>query len=265
MVQKMPSVSLTKKNVAIFGGSFDPPSISHLQVASETINLLGFDEVWLVPCGHRPDKKSLSAPERRLKMVELAVADFFPPNFPVKISRIEIDHGESIPTMYLMDRFNMEHGDTHKFYFIMGSDLIKSLHWWDDGERMINTMRTIIFRRKGYNNDEIVNHPNFPKNDPIVLQEELSVIGVISSTEIRSRIAQNSLKPQVPHLGITGLVTPSVLNYIKDNQMYISPSAPIDLRTNDLNPVLQRQPSEATRASDSQNNNDNSVPLFSND
>ena len=56
------SIPKTMKRIAIFGGSFDPPTISHMQVASETINLLGFDEVRLVPCGARPDKHNFSTP-----------------------------------------------------------------------------------------------------------------------------------------------------------------------------------------------------------
>ena len=51
------------KNIAVLGGSFDPPTISHLQLASEVINLLGFDEVLIVPCGARPDKRNHSTPQ----------------------------------------------------------------------------------------------------------------------------------------------------------------------------------------------------------
>lgn len=90
----------------------------------------------------------------------------------------------------------------------MGSDLIKSLHLWDDGARLINEMQMIIFRRKGYDNDVLFNHENFPKNDPIVVDEEKSLIGVISSTEIRRRVSENQ---HIPFLGIAGLVTPSVV------------------------------------------------------
>ena len=74
------------KKVAILGGSFDPPTISHLQVSvhvhssrfahtrchsqvvAEAYNKLSFDEVWLIPCGFRPDKTHISAPQHRLKM-----------------------------------------------------------------------------------------------------------------------------------------------------------------------------------------------------
>ena len=36
------------------------------------------DEVWVVPCGKRPDKPNDSPPEQRLEMTKLAFKDFFP-------------------------------------------------------------------------------------------------------------------------------------------------------------------------------------------
>ena len=60
------------------------------KVASEAINLLGFDEVWFVPCGGRPDKPNLSPTMHRLNMIQLAVKEFYPEGFPVKVDDIEI-------------------------------------------------------------------------------------------------------------------------------------------------------------------------------
>ena len=74
------------------------------QVASETINLLGFDEVRFVPCGARPDKKNFSTPQQRLEMTRAAVDDFFPPDFPIEVDPIEVENGPSIPTALLMDQ-----------------------------------------------------------------------------------------------------------------------------------------------------------------
>ena len=64
-------------------------------------------------------------------MIRLAVEDFFPPGFPVKVDPIEIEHGEYIPTVFLFDKLEEKYAGTHTFHFIMGSDLIKGLHWWD--------------------------------------------------------------------------------------------------------------------------------------
>ena len=61
------------------------------------MNLLDIDEVWMVPCGTRKDKPSLTtSPEMRLQMVELAIKDFFPPDYPIKTSDIEVKNGETI-------------------------------------------------------------------------------------------------------------------------------------------------------------------------
>ncbi len=150
-------------------------------------------------------------------MVQIAVQEFFPAGFPVKVDPIEVEQGNSIPTVYLMDQLQEKYRETHHFRFIMGSDLIKSLHWWDEGERIINEMPIIIFRRKGYDNEELFAHTNFPKNDPVVVDEEKSLIGVISSTEIRRRVCELG---HVPFFGIAGLVTPKVIAYLTENRLY---------------------------------------------
>ena len=60
-------MELKKKKIGVHGGSFDPPTNDHLRMAAESLNLLDIDEVWMVPCGSRPDKPSLTtAPEMRL-------------------------------------------------------------------------------------------------------------------------------------------------------------------------------------------------------
>jgi hypothetical protein len=55
------------------------------------------NEVWIVPCGIRPDKERLSNPKIRLEMTKLAVQDFFPQEgqlvCPLVIDEIEIGDG----------------------------------------------------------------------------------------------------------------------------------------------------------------------------
>lgn len=53
---------MEKKKVAIYGGSFNPPTMSHFEIMKmvmDDIQVDGkpFDEVWMVPCGDRHDKK----------------------------------------------------------------------------------------------------------------------------------------------------------------------------------------------------------------
>merc|ERR1719343_458085 len=46
--------------VAVYGGAFDPITNSHLTCAAQIVHSQCADEVWLVPCGPRPDKPGLT-------------------------------------------------------------------------------------------------------------------------------------------------------------------------------------------------------------
>ena len=72
-------------------------------MCSETLNKTEADEIWMTPCGWRPDKQLKSNPEMRLAMCEAAIKDYFPQEFPVQTCDYEVKNGESIPTCWLLD------------------------------------------------------------------------------------------------------------------------------------------------------------------
>lgn len=55
----------------------------HLMIVAELINLKVVDEVLVVPCGWRPDKKLVCSPQTRLSMVQKALKEFLGESFPV--------------------------------------------------------------------------------------------------------------------------------------------------------------------------------------
>jgi len=85
-------------------------------------------------------------------------------------------------------------------------------------------MPIIVFKRKGITREEEValeRHDNFPKNEPILVGEDKSLIGVISSTEVRKRVQQSEKQPMRPCMGIAGLVTQSIYSFIVNNRLYM--------------------------------------------
>jgi nicotinate-nucleotide adenylyltransferase len=76
------------KTVAVFGGSFDPPTLAHVQVASEIYNTHeDIDAVWLIPCGDgRCDKNMRTEGEHRIKMVDLILKDIIGDIAPIKVN-----------------------------------------------------------------------------------------------------------------------------------------------------------------------------------
>ena len=123
--------TMPKKRVAVFGGSFNPITNAHLNCAAEIIHSKLADEVWITPCGSRPDKPSLKTSGLdRLIMAHLAVDTTFGSRFGVKVCDIEIHNPRNIPTIILMRMLKAAHPDI-EFSFVVGSDLIDQLHTWD--------------------------------------------------------------------------------------------------------------------------------------
>mmetsp|Transcript_39140 Transcript_39140/g.34823 ORF Transcript_39140/g.34823 Transcript_39140/m.34823 type:complete len:176 (+) Transcript_39140:97-624(+) len=150
-------------------------------MAAEAYNLRYVDEVWVIPCGDRPDKKLKTPGEHRLKMTQLLVSDFFADDFPIKVNDVEIKNGPSIPTYQLIKKLQDDPANkNYEFYFILGSDLLDGLIKWDDGEKLVSEVNFIIFIRIGYQ----LKTDKLPKKYIVV---HTSFVGS-SSTEIRNRI-----------------------------------------------------------------------------
>ena len=113
--------------------------------------------------------------------------EFYPDKFPVRVDAIEVENGPSLPTVHLMDHLQKKFSEKHKFHFLMGSDLIATIHEWEDYERMIKEIPAVLFQRKGVENKQLESHTNYPKHVKVVTEGK-SLIGVISSTEVRRRV-----------------------------------------------------------------------------
>lgn len=202
------------KTIAIFGGSFDPPTISHITVACEIYNQLeNIDEVWILPCGdHRTDKTLKTAICHRLKMLMKIKEDIVYPGLPIEIKDTEMTHGKFMPTIELLDKLKNENPD-YKFLFCLGSDLIKSFKSWEEWERIIEDYGLILITRPSYSIENV--ELEFNKKFPTV---KVELDG--SSTAVRFRIEQILIEKNKVHLGISGLTTRSVIEYIYHEQLY---------------------------------------------
>ncbi len=211
----------TERHIAILGGSFDPPTISHLQIASEVLNTCRIiDEVWLIPCGDRPDKKLITPPADRLEMVQIAASDFFPTKLPIRVDDTEVRNGPSIPTYFLMKQLEKEHPED-TFYFILGSDILPTLYTWDEGQKLIDDINYIIVQREHYEVD--LRTREFPVPKKYIAMVKENVLGGVSSTELRRRIrdARTDGDPRAAACcNIAGLTTKGVINYIVKHGLY---------------------------------------------
>ena len=196
-------------------------------MASETLNMEIVEEVWMIPCGTRPDKPSLLAAEDRFEMCQRAVNDFFPKDFPVKVDDIEIQNGTQIKTYDLLQKLKQVHGPKYDFNFMIGSDLVPKLHLYH--EKMISDVNFIIFNRAGYEHIFDSSPKDYPMPHTYKLIDcDRNLLGMISSTEVRKRISETRLAHKNKKftaanlfLKIGGLVSKTTIEYINEKNIYL--------------------------------------------
>lgn len=201
--------------IAILGGSFDPPHIGHILIAEQVKEILGMDEIWLMPLFQKAkqDKifhKQLSLVEHRLEMTKLLENDF------IKISDFEIVYNQTSYSLNTLEELQKLHPkDT--FYWILGSDQLNDFQKYYKWKELVQTKNLIIFPREHtlWHVEERVKKAmqlqTIPEN-VIVLQNRDLMLTNISSTVIRDRIKKS--------LSIHFLVLPDIENYIKRNKLY---------------------------------------------
>lgn len=113
--------------VGIFGGTFDPPHLSHLILAEEAWYQLQLDRLLFVLTQDPPHKRELpiSPVEDRLEMLQAAIADN--PHFA--ISRVEIDRPGphySVDTVRLLQQELPQ----AQLVYLMGGDSFRDLLKW---------------------------------------------------------------------------------------------------------------------------------------
>jgi nicotinate-nucleotide adenylyltransferase len=195
--------------IGILGGTFDPPHIGHLKLASHFAKMLQLDQLLLIPSGEPWQKGADITPaEIRFQLTEAAGIDLASAFLSLQIStqigvdRIEIERAGpsySIDTAKsLRERFGPEASLT----WLTGADSLIHLPSWNSWRDLFKYMNFAVASRPHYDLDtemspeikEILKvrqvvDPAALIDDPaglIYIDESLSVD--LSSTDLRNRL-----------------------------------------------------------------------------
>jgi nicotinate-nucleotide adenylyltransferase len=165
----------------VLGGTFDPPHIGHLIVASEALWQLGLDVVRLVPARVPPHKPTgaQTVADTRAAWLERAVAG----TPGLEVSRAELDRGGPSYTADTLEAMASAEPDA-LLWFILGADQLAELPRWHDPERILAAARLAVVPRAGIDVRELAAEVAPGHADLLDVPE----IGV-SSSMIRERIA----------------------------------------------------------------------------
>jgi nicotinate-nucleotide adenylyltransferase len=137
-----------KRRVALYGGTFDPVHLGHLEVARRVAELFEIEKVLFVPAQIAPHKvtRAVTAPLHRYAMLVLASQ-----NDPqLFVSTFELDTPASHYTVDTIAHFQLSFGESTELFFIMGADSWSEITTWRDWERLLTMTSHIVVTRPGY-------------------------------------------------------------------------------------------------------------------
>lgn len=203
-------LTMGKKRVGIFGGTFDPIHIGHLIVAETIMDEFHLDKVVFIPAAVPPHKldKQISPAKHRYMMTMLATCS----NPRFQVSDMEMHRQGPSYSRDTLAQLLEEHGRDTEFYFIVGADSVENLHTWNRIDELLTMCHFIGASRPGCMPDmEKIAQRFGPLAEKIHCLETPEL--EISSTEIRHRVGQKRT--------IRYIVPETVEQYIYKEKLYL--------------------------------------------
>jgi nicotinate-nucleotide adenylyltransferase len=179
------------ENVAIFGGSFNPPHVGHVLAIAYVLSTADVSRVVVVPAHKHPFQKPLAPFDDRVRMCELAVAPF--PR--ASVSRVE----ETLDglTLHTLEATAREHPDWN-LRLVLGADILLEADKWFRFDDVKKLAPLVVLGRVGFS------HAGAP---PPILPD-------ISSTRVRELAHRGAYEE------LAALVPREVLAHLRSRNLY---------------------------------------------
>ena len=119
--------AIRREKLGVLGGTFDPPHIGHLWLATVAADELGLAKVLLVPAANPPHKRrrAISHAADRVLMTRLAVA-----NDPrLDVSLVELEREGPSYTVDTLAELGQRHPDMD-LVLVLAADSLAQIHTW---------------------------------------------------------------------------------------------------------------------------------------
>jgi len=190
--------------IAIFGGTFDPPTLAHEAMIGAVLMRSEIDEVWVMPSGKRTDKPGMESDEERLHMLNLIKHHTFADDPRLKISDFEMRLPRPTQTYRTFQALKKAFPEDH-FHFIFGVDSYLDMPNWDYGEQLRGELDLLLVERQGYERP--------PRGNNIDYLEVPGVVEMaLSSSEVRQSLSLGRC--------ISGMVSPILSDYLQGERLY---------------------------------------------
>ena len=198
------------ERIGIYGGTFNPPHVGHLQAAKQAITALNLNHLLVIPdriAPHKEIPQGSPTPKQRLEMLRLAAADC--PQ--MEVLDIELNREGVSYTYQTIQQLRPVYPDAELVLF-MGTDMFLSFHTWRHPEIILENASLGVFYR-GEKGEEAAIEAQKAAMEAMgatVYLVKNPVIN-ISSTQMRRLLAFRCAGELLPE---------GVLDYIRENRLY---------------------------------------------
>ncbi len=194
-------------SLLIFGGSFDPPHLGHVDLPLKVMQQIHASAVAYIPCASQPFKENQTPAIHRLAMLELALE-----NLPcVHILTDEMDRSGVSYTVDTLRQLK-EKLNNVSLRLLIGADQVAQFDRWKDWQQVIEFAEPVVMLRPPHDHQLML-----PAGFDQAAWEKRTVQVkpmTISSTQIRQHVQDG--KP------IDKWVSPKVAQYIQEHGLYAS-------------------------------------------
>jgi len=192
------------KKIALYGGSFDPPHLGHVIVVNALLNSREVDEIWFVPVGKNPRKPLYASAQDRKSMISILREEMFSVNSPILLEWSQMEEEGVSLTYELFAQMERLHPQ-HKFYMVIGSDLIEDIPNWSHAGELMQKRTFLAVPRLGQKTKGAKSYVHYLASQKIANSD-------ISSTLLRELIAKGKR--------IDGLTSGGVARFIQKKGLY---------------------------------------------
>ena len=176
-------------DIAVFGGSFDPPHIGHEQIVNLALQELKVDKLLMIPTFLNPFKDSFHlSPNKRFELLQ----ELFKENKKVEICDYEILQNKKTTTFetisFLKNNYKID-----TIYLIIGADNLKNIHLWYNFLELRELVSFVVVTRDGI---ELTN--DYVK--PTYLQLDIDASSTVLRKNMNFDLIPENLKKKVKEI-----------------------------------------------------------------